>query len=230
MTSLNFLFFSPTLLIIIILSSTPNFSCASLEEVNALLKWKASLEIPNNSFLSSWLPLPMNSNASVPCTSWFGVVCNAGGSIQRLNLSSSSLKGTLHQFSFSMLHSLTHFDLSVNNFSGPIPPEIRLLTKLVYLDFSENKFSGVIPPEIGNMNQLTILYLYSNNISGSIPIELGNLKSLTDIQVAYNQLNGSIPSSLANLKNLHTLYLHEINYPVPFLLNLEIWSLLLILR
>ncbi|CAH1413894.1 unnamed protein product [Lactuca virosa] len=207
MSSSNLLFFSLTLLIIT-LSPIPNFASASLEEANALLKWKANLEIPKNSLLSSWIPLHLNSSASVPCTSWFGVVCNADGSIQKLNLTSSGLKGTLHQFSFSLLHSLTHLYLSLNNFFGPIPPEIHLLSKLVYLDFSSNKFSGVIPPEIGNMHQLTILYLHSNNISGPIPIELGNFKSLTDFKVNNNQISGSIPSSLGNLTSLNVLSLY----------------------
>ncbi|XP_023769981.1 probable leucine-rich repeat receptor-like protein kinase At1g35710 [Lactuca sativa] len=239
-SSSNLLFLSLALLIIT-LFLIPNFTSAYLEEANALLKWKASLEIPKNSFLSSWIPLPLNSSASAPCTSWFGVVCNADGSIQKLNLTSSRLKGTLHQFSFSLLHNLTHFDLSLNNFYGPIPPEIQLLSKVVYLDFSENKFSGVIPPEMGNLHQLTILYLYSNYISGSIPsslsdltslnvlhlhqnhlsgpipIELGNLKSLIDLKVSHNQLSGSIPSSLGDLTSLNLLYLHQnqLSGPIP---------------
>ncbi|CAH1413903.1 unnamed protein product [Lactuca virosa] len=189
MSSSNFLLFSLTLLIII-LSPIPYFTSASLEEANVLLKWKASLQIPKNSLLSSWIPFPLNSSASVPCTSWFGVVCNADGRIQKLNLTSSGLMGTLHRFSFSLLHNLTHFNLSLNNLYGPIPAEVRHLSNLVYLDFSLNKFSGVIPPEIGNLHQLTILSLYSNNISGPIPIELGNLKSLTHLVVYKNQLSG----------------------------------------
>ncbi|KAL7609349.1 hypothetical protein Lser_V15G11998 [Lactuca serriola] len=207
MSSSYLLFFSLALLIIT-LSTIPNFASASLEEANALLKWKASLEIPKNSLLSSWISLALNSSASVPCTSWFGVVCNSDGSIQKLNLTSSGLNGTLHRFPFSLLQNLMHFDLSVNNFFGPIPPEIHLLSKLVYLDFSENTFSGVIPPEIGNMHQLTILYFHSNNISGPIPIELGNFKSLTDFKVNNNQISGSIPSSLGNLTSLNVLSLY----------------------
>ncbi|XP_023752897.1 probable leucine-rich repeat receptor-like protein kinase At1g35710 [Lactuca sativa] len=216
MCSSNFLFFSLGLLIII-LSPIQNFASASLEEANTLLKWKANLQIPNNSLVSSWIPLLLNSSAFVPCTSWFGVVCNADGSIRRLNLNSCGLKGTLHQFSFFLLHNLTHFDLSMNNFFGPIPPQIRLLSKLVYIDFSRNKFSGVIPPEIGNFHQLTSLYLYSNNISGPIPIEIGNLKSLVDLWVSSNQLSGSIPSSLGDLTSLNILSLYEnqLSGPIP---------------
>ncbi|KAJ0636311.1 putative leucine-rich repeat-containing, plant-type, leucine-rich repeat domain superfamily [Helianthus annuus] len=71
-------------LVIILLSK---FASASLEEANALLKWKASLHIPSNSRLSSsWTPLPMNATASTPCTSWFGVVCNEDWTIHKLNL------------------------------------------------------------------------------------------------------------------------------------------------
>nr|KAJ0218967.1 hypothetical protein LSAT_V11C300128690 [Lactuca sativa] len=216
MCSSNFLFFSLGLLIII-LSPIQNFASASLEEANTLLKWKANLQIPNNSLVSSWIPLLLNSSAFVPCTSWFGVVCNADGSIRRLNLNSCGLKGTLHQFSFFLLHNLTHFDLSMNNFFGPIPPQIRLLSKLVYIDFSRNKFSGVIPPEIGNFHQLTSLYLYSNNISGPIPIEIGNLKSLVDLwgtwvtwfSLDHNNIFGAVPTDLGNLKSLIRLVLNN---------------------
>lgn len=115
MLSSNLLLFSLAILIITLLR-IPNIAYASLEETNALLEWKSSLQIPRNSLLSSWIPLPMNSSASVQCTSRFGVVCNADWSIHRLNLSSSGFKSTLHQFAFSFLRNLTHFDLSVNNF------------------------------------------------------------------------------------------------------------------
>ncbi|MFS7967186.1 putative leucine-rich repeat-containing, plant-type, leucine-rich repeat domain superfamily [Helianthus anomalus] len=73
-----------------------------------------SLQIPNNSQLSSW------TSASTPCTSWFGVVCNDDGIIYKLSLTSSELNGTLDQFSLSFLHKLSHFELSVNHLFGPL--------------------------------------------------------------------------------------------------------------
>ncbi|KAL7609478.1 hypothetical protein Lser_V15G11914 [Lactuca serriola] len=206
LSSSNFLFSSLTLLFIT-LSPIQNFVSASLDEANALLKWKSNLEIPNNSLLSSWLLPPTNSSASFPCNAWFGVVCNADGIIQNLNLTSSRLTGTLHQFSFSSLHNLTHLDLSINNLFGPIPPEIRLLSKLVYLNISVNNFYGVIPHEIGNLRQLTDLDLYRNNLYGSIPNEIGNMVSLNGISLSSNNLSGLIPSSLGNLTSLNLLYL-----------------------
>ncbi|CAH1414006.1 unnamed protein product [Lactuca virosa] len=216
MPSSNLLIFSLPLLIITLFPKS-NIAYASLEEANALLKWKETLQIPNNSLLSSWIPISLNSSASFPCTSWYGIVCYADASIHRLNLSSSGLKDTLHQFPFSLLHNLTHFDLSVNNFFGPIPAEIRHLSKLVYLKSSENKFSGAIPPEIGKLSQLSLLDLYENDLNGSIPQEIGTLVSLEVLSLYSNNLSGLIPSSLGDLTSLNILFLYrnQLSGPIP---------------
>ncbi|GKD41732.1 probable leucine-rich repeat receptor-like protein kinase, partial [Tanacetum coccineum] len=194
MASSKFLLLSLTLLLVVI-SLVPNFTFASLDEANALQKWKASLKIPNNSqIVSTWTPLLTNTSASASCPSWFGIACNADGNINMLNLSTSELKGTLHQFPFSILGNLTHFNLSVNSFFGTIPPEIGLLSKLVSLDFSTNQFSGVIPTTIGKLSQLTILHLFENNLTGSVPSSLGDLKSLNILWLYTNRLSGPIPT------------------------------------
>ncbi|PWA42030.1 von Willebrand factor, type A [Artemisia annua] len=92
MASSHFLLLSLALLLIH-LSFVANFTSASLEEANALLKWKATLKIPNNSkILSSWTPLSTNTSASASCPTWFGIACNAYGNINMLNLSTSELK------------------------------------------------------------------------------------------------------------------------------------------
>ncbi|XP_076891609.1 uncharacterized protein LOC143543087 [Bidens hawaiensis] len=203
MSCLNLLLPSLALLIISLLSSTPYFVYASLKEANALLNWKASLHIPNNSPLySSW-------NDSAPCTSWFGVGCNDDWTVHTLNLTSSELNGTLDQFPFSFLHNLSRFELSVNHFFGPIPAQIHLLSKLVYLDFSGNKFSGAIPPEIGMLPNLETLHLFENQLNGSIPQEIGQLISLFELALYDNSLEGDIPSTLGNLRNLAYLYLDD---------------------
>ena len=123
-------------------------------ETNALLLWKAGLQNKNLSLLPSWTLLPNNNAAnssnnqnasSNPC-SWFGVSCNHVGSIIRLNLTGSGLKGTLHEFSFSSLPNLSFVDLSMNELFNTIPIDISYLSKLKYLDLSFNNFSGKIPP------------------------------------------------------------------------------------
>ncbi|GKA69116.1 probable leucine-rich repeat receptor-like protein kinase [Tanacetum coccineum] len=134
----------------------------------------------------------------------------------------------LTQFPFSILGNLTHFELSVNSFFGPIPLEIGLLSKLVYLDFSTNQFSGVIPPTIDKLSQLTILHVFENHLTGPIPQEIGSivslerlslrsLKSLTELNLRENQLNGSIPPTLKNLTSLQFLFLraNKLSGPIP---------------
>ena len=53
------------------------------------------------------------------------------------------------------------------------------------LNLSHNQLTGSIPPEIGNLTNLTYLNLESNQLTGSIPSEIGNLTNLTELKL-YN--------------------------------------------
>ncbi|PWA84266.1 protein kinase family protein with leucine-rich repeat domain-containing protein [Artemisia annua] len=120
-------------------------SCSTNDEVDALLKWKATLHSHNNNtLLPSWIH---DQNVVSPCK-WYGVSCNENGSVNRLNLSSSGLNGTLDSLSFSSFPNLVYFELSFNYFYGIIPSEIGRLSKLTDLILSKNQLSGSIPAEI----------------------------------------------------------------------------------
>ena len=64
------------------------------------------------------------------------------------------------------------------------------------LDISKNQLSGKIPPELGSLASLTLLNLGFNELSGEIPPELGNLVSLKGLFLGENDLSGEIPSEL----------------------------------
>ena len=122
-------------------------------EADALLNWKARLQKENQSLLLSWTLLPNNAtnasnnqNASSNPCNWFGISCNHAGSVIRLNLTNSGLKGTLHELSFSSLPNLSFVDLSMNELFSTFPIDISQLSKLIYLDLSYNNLSGKIPP------------------------------------------------------------------------------------
>ncbi|KAF5934492.1 hypothetical protein HYC85_030663 [Camellia sinensis] len=205
-------------LFVTLFSSTTNVTSASVKEANALITWKATLQSTNHSLLTSWvLPPHDNISTSVSPCSWFGVTCNFNESVNGLNLTNSSLNGTLDNFTFSSFPNLAYIDLSMNNLFGVIPPLIGSLSKLKYLDLSVNQFSGNIPPQIGLLTNLDTLHLVENQLNGSIPQEIGQLKSLTELALYTNNLSGPIPASLGNLRNLARLYLYEndLSGPIP---------------
>ncbi|GKF45865.1 MDIS1-interacting receptor like kinase 2-like protein [Tanacetum coccineum] len=188
-------------------------SCSS-QEADALINWKATLHTQNNiRILPSWTQ--EDQKAVSPCN-WHGVSCNEQGSINKLNLSSSGLNGTLDHFSFSSFPNLGYLSLGSNNFSGIIPSEIGQLSKLVYLDLSTNLFMETIPPEIGELTNLDTLKLAKNQLVGLIPKSLCQLRFLFELALNDNNLYGSVPSCFGQLSRLIALYGKElINWIYP---------------
>ncbi len=68
--------------------------------------------------------------------------------------------------------------------------------RVVELDLSFNDLSGEIPPELGSLSNLERLVLDDNKLSGEIPAELGSLSNLTELLLYGNELSGCVPSSL----------------------------------
>jgi Leucine-rich repeat (LRR) protein len=99
--------------------------------------------------------------------------------------------------SYSVLNT-TELDLSNNQLTGSIPPEIGNLTNLTQLYLYHNQLTGSIPSEIGNLTNLTELNLYNNQLTGSIPSEIGNLTNLIELNLYDNQLTGEIPESICD--------------------------------
>jgi hypothetical protein len=88
----------------------------------------------------------------------------------------------------------TMLNLSKNNLTGVIPPQIGQLEVIVVLDFSFNKLSGQIPQSICNLTNLQVLDLSSNNLTGAIPAALNSLHFLSAFNISNNDLEGPIPS------------------------------------
>ncbi|XP_068657420.1 probable LRR receptor-like serine/threonine-protein kinase At1g74360 isoform X2 [Aristolochia californica] len=101
------------------------------------------------------------------------------------------------------MRNLSLLHLGKNALSGSLSPELKNLP-LVFLNVSWNRFSGEIPKELGDLRCLQNLDLSHNNFSGEFPINLNNLNELSKFNVSYNPLlTGRIPSSgqLATFEN-----------------------------
>ncbi|CAL9189949.1 unnamed protein product [Musa hybrid cultivar] len=99
------------------------------------------------------------------------------------------------EFSFStILRFVKSIDLSNNDLSGVIPPEIGSLFALQTLNLSRNSFEGMIPNTMGDMKSLETLDLSFNKLSGVIPQSFSALNSLNHLNLSYNNLSGAIPS------------------------------------
>uniref|UniRef100_A0A0D9VCD6 non-specific serine/threonine protein kinase n=1 Tax=Leersia perrieri TaxID=77586 RepID=A0A0D9VCD6_9ORYZ len=86
------------------------------------------------------------------------------------------------------------FNLSTNNFTGMILPEIGMLKALTELDFSRNKLLGEIPLSICNLTKLHVLDLSSNHLTGPIPSALSKLNFLAKFNISNNDLEGTVPT------------------------------------
>ncbi|XP_062189540.1 probable LRR receptor-like serine/threonine-protein kinase At1g74360 [Phragmites australis] len=116
--------------------------------------------------------------------------------LARLDLSFNEFSGELPP-EVADMKSLKYLMLAWNNFSGKIPPAYGRITELQAMDLSYNKLTGGIPASLGNLTSLLWLMLAGNQLSGEIPPEIGNCTSLLWLNLADNQLTGKIPSEMA---------------------------------
>ncbi len=175
-------------------------------EYQALVTFYNSAGGDNWTNNSGWL------GSDNPCDgSWYGITCsNVDGVnyIDSLNLSYNNLTGYITP-EIEKLTRLSYLNLSINQLTGSIPAEIGNLTNLFGLYLHYNQLTGSIPTQIGNLTNLSGLFLNSNQLTGSIPVEIGNLVKLEGLQLSANQLEGSLPQEMGNLTLLKFLYLGE---------------------
>ncbi|KAB1671342.1 hypothetical protein [Gossypium barbadense] len=106
-------------------------------------------------------------------------------------------KSGFYSYKGDILSYMTGIDLSCNNLTGHIPPELGNLSEIHSLNLSHNKLTGVIPSSLSKLHQIESLDLSYNNLSGEIPNQLVELNFLEVFSVAFNNLSGSIPEPKA---------------------------------
>ena len=140
---------------------------------------------------------------------WHGVTTNAEGRVVALDLSANNLSGPISPDIDDLIDTLTALqvlDLSGNRLNGAIPTTLGNLSNLIHLDLSGNQLSGLIPwTQVKSLTMLIHLDLSANNLDG--PIEVDNLPDLQVLALSSNNLSGPIPSTQVESLDRADLYL-----------------------
>ncbi|KAF8037321.1 hypothetical protein BT93_B0282 [Corymbia citriodora subsp. variegata] len=102
-------------------------------------------------------------------------------------------KSRLEFYKGNILNLMSGIDLSRNNLTGFIPPEMGYLSELRALNLSHNHLMGPIPETFSNLQNTESLDLSYNSLTGPIPPQLTNLNFLSYFSVAHNNLSGRTP-------------------------------------
>ncbi|XP_034911598.1 receptor-like protein Cf-9 homolog [Populus alba] len=143
--------------------------------------------------------------------------------LQILVLKSNKLQGFVKgPTAYNSFFKLWIFDISGNNFSGPLPTRYfntleAMMTSdktMIYLNTTnhivcvhsiEMTWKGVEIEFPRIRSTIRILDLSSNSFTEEIPKVIGKLKALQQLNLSHNFLTGHIQSSLGNLTNLESL-------------------------
>jgi hypothetical protein len=143
--------------------------------------------------------------------------------LQILILKSNKLQGLVKgPISYNSFSKLWIFDVSDNNFSGPLPIGYfnslgAMMTSdqnMIYMSATnytsyvysiKMTWKGVDFEFSKIRSTIRVLDLSNNNFTGEIPKVIGKLKALQQLNLSHNSLTGHIQSSLGILTNLESL-------------------------
>jgi Leucine-rich repeat (LRR) protein len=171
----------------------------------SLLDFKEAITDDPTGALDDW-------NDNINHCMWSGVSCSTRhpGRVTNLTLGDLNLTGQITP-SIGNLTFLRRLDLSLNHFSGQLPPLNRLI-KLKHLFLVETLLHENIQDALiahTNCSELEWLDLYGNMLVGSIPRNIGSLSSLTFMSLSSNSLTGNIPPTFSNITHLERIFLHD---------------------
>ncbi|XP_065850212.1 probable LRR receptor-like serine/threonine-protein kinase At2g24230 [Euphorbia lathyris] len=110
-----------------------------------------------------------------------------------LDLSENQLSGDILP-NLSQAHNLKYLNLAFNRFPRQKFPPIDTIWQLEYLNLSKTSLIGDVPSDVVQLVNLHTLDLSENHLSGQIP--LLPVKKLQVVDVSHNNLSGEIPISL----------------------------------
>ncbi|CAL0309783.1 unnamed protein product [Lupinus luteus] len=133
-------------------------------------------------------------------------------SLQKFDVSNNTLDGELPETVVQLI-ALTYFSVLKNNFSGKIPKDFgKFSPSLIDVELSENNFSAELPPDLCTSFKLRKLTAYNNSLSGPLPKCLRNCSSLTRVRLEENQFTGNVTEAFGVHPNLSFISLGGNNF------------------
>ncbi|KAH9615582.1 hypothetical protein KSS87_013958 [Heliosperma pusillum] len=138
-----------------------------------------------------------------------------GLGLQSFSISGNKFKGTVEfpplRTNAPAYQSLQILDLSSNELSGVIAPEIGAFRSLQWLNLSNNLFTDSIPTSVGDLSMSQVIDLSNNRLTESIPSHIENCTYLITLILSKNNLTGPLPSTIIHLTNLEVVDLSHNN-------------------
>ncbi|KAF5791298.1 putative transferase [Helianthus annuus] len=158
---------------------------------------KLTGEFPNLSQLSNLNFLDVSNNlisGDLPATSTVTFPVN----LIELTMRNNSLQGNIPASLVNNSVYLQVLDLSYNNLSGTIPPELFTHRSLQQLTLANNELRWVeTPANWGSNSELIAVDLSNNDIHGFLPGFMGWMPKLTALSLENNKFSGMIPTQYA---------------------------------
>ncbi|KAD2804342.1 hypothetical protein E3N88_37719 [Mikania micrantha] len=184
-------------------------------------------------FSSRWIPpfqLQQFSASSCIIGPYFPNWLHTQTHLQMLDLSNSSIRGTIPKWFESIMSHISYLDLSKNEIGGKLPlfffrtsdqvthrtlkmnsnkfegSLVAFPSNVNLLDLSDNLLLGELPQTAGTMNlTLEVVNLSKNRFIGNIPVDLCKVPSITVLDLSHNRLSGRLPECLGNLSSLQAM-------------------------
>ncbi|KAG8075751.1 hypothetical protein GUJ93_ZPchr0006g41905 [Zizania palustris] len=187
------------------------------------------LILANNGGLSGQIPAQIFSSqlfhVDLSRNSITGVLPPLPPTVRYFSVAANSMQGSLDgTFSNgSAPTDLAFLDLSMNNFSGPIPGEVFSLPSASSLLLSRNNFTGplTVPASVSERSATppwSVVDISHNGITGEVPEDLAAVESL---YVNNNRMSGEVPEAVARsvfAGRMRTFYAQHnflTGFPVP---------------
>ncbi|XP_076916887.1 uncharacterized protein LOC143576746 [Bidens hawaiensis] len=154
---------------------------------------RLSGEFPELSQLSSLYFLDVSNNVisgDIPAT--------FPASLIELAMRNNSLQGNIPENLVNSSVYLQVLDLSYNNLTGTLPPELFTHRSLQQLTLAYNQFQWVqTPANWGRNSELIAVDLSNNDIHGFLPEFMGWMPGLSALSMENNKFSGVIPTQYA---------------------------------